>query len=98
MSNDPDVTNLQRRIAKAESDMGHWRTTGNQEKYLENHSLVEALELELDRLRKQRLRDAARGSQFEMGDPPREATQDRMPAPREASERKRLMLEHAITP
>lgn len=98
MSFDPDIANLQMRIAKAESDMGRWRTSGNQEKYLENYSFVEALELELDRLRKQKLRAAVTGAQFERGDPPRDEAASEAQAPRGVGERKRLMLEHAITP
>ena len=98
MTLDPDIANLQMRIAKAEADMGHWRTTGNQEKYLENYSLVEALELELDGLRKQRLRAADRGAQFQMGDPPREAAAGATPARLDMGERERLMTAHSITP
>jgi len=102
MSFYPDIANLQMRIAKAEADMGRWRTAGNQEKYLENYSLVEALELDLDRVRKQRLEAAARGEQFAlkfpMGDPPRAAQTQEAPTPRGGAERQRLMLEHAIKP
>lgn len=96
MSFDPDITNLQMRIAKAESDMGRWRTSGNQEKYLEHYSLVESLELELDRVRKQRLTAAERGVQFQMG-APAHATTPGAP-PRDAGERERLMTAHEITP
>jgi len=43
---------LTSRIAKAESERDAWRSAGPQEKYLEAHFMVEALELQLD----QRLR------------------------------------------
>ena len=98
MSFDPDITNLQMRIAKAESDMRHWRTSGNQEKYLEHYSLVEALELDLDRARKQRLVAAERGVQFQMGDPAHATTAGEAQGPRDVGERERLMTAHAITP
>ena len=42
---------LRDRIAKAESELDRWRAAGMQEKYLEAYSMVEALELQLDRLR-----------------------------------------------
>lgn len=46
-----DIAALQVRIAKAEAERDGWRTSGMQEKYLEAYSLVEALELQLERLR-----------------------------------------------
>jgi hypothetical protein len=96
MSFDPDIATLQLRIAKAVTDMGRWRTSGNQVKYLEDSSLCEKLELELDRLRTQRLAARARGARFQRVEPPRDpATRE---APRDAGERERLMLEHAIRP
>ena len=52
MSSREDVVAMQVRIAKAESERDSWRASGRQEKYLEAYSLVEALELQLDRLRK----------------------------------------------
>jgi hypothetical protein len=50
-----EITALQDRIAKAQSDRDTWRTSGMQEKYLEAYSAVEALELQLERLRQQGL-------------------------------------------
>jgi hypothetical protein len=46
-----DIAALQVRIAKAGSERDSWRVSGMQEKYLEAYSMVEALELQLDRLR-----------------------------------------------
>jgi hypothetical protein len=51
------ITALENRIAKAEADRDTWRASGMQEKYLEAYSMVEALGLQLERLR-----DAARPS------------------------------------
>lgn len=52
MSSREDIAAIQVRIAKAESERDGWRSLGRQEKYLEAYSMVEALELQLDRLRK----------------------------------------------
>jgi hypothetical protein len=52
MSVQEDITALQVRIAKAESQRDSWRVSGMQEKYLEAYSMVEALELQLDFLRR----------------------------------------------
>ena len=52
MSSREDIAALQVRIAKAESERDSWRGSGRQEKYLEAYSMVEALELQLDWLRK----------------------------------------------
>jgi hypothetical protein len=45
-----DIAELQQRIAKAEADRDTWRASGRREKYLEAYSMVEALELQLERL------------------------------------------------
>jgi hypothetical protein len=50
-----EIAILQDRIAKAQSERDGWRTSGMQEKYLEAYSMVEALELQLDLLRKSQL-------------------------------------------
>jgi hypothetical protein len=50
------LATLRARIAKAESDRDTWRTSGMQDKYLEAYSMVEALELQVDRLRQESLR------------------------------------------
>jgi hypothetical protein len=46
-----DIAAIEVRIGKAESERDSWRRAGQQEKYLEAYSMVEALELQLDRLR-----------------------------------------------
>jgi hypothetical protein len=52
MSLQEDIVSLQTRIAKAESARDSWRASGMQEKYLEAYSMVEAMELQLDFLRR----------------------------------------------
>jgi hypothetical protein len=52
MSSREDIAAIQARISKAESERDGWQVCGRQEKYLEAYSMVEALELQLDRLRK----------------------------------------------
>jgi hypothetical protein len=54
-----DIAAFKSRIAQAESQRDGWRAAGQQEKYLEACSLVDALELQLD----QRLRQAVTASQ-----------------------------------
>jgi hypothetical protein len=46
-----DIAAMRIRIAKAESERDSWRVSGMQEKYLEAYSMVDALELQLERLR-----------------------------------------------
>lgn len=55
-----EIAVLRTRIAKAESERDTWRASGRQEKYLEAHCVVEALELQLERLRQEGLRFFAR--------------------------------------
>jgi hypothetical protein len=50
-----EVAALQARIAKAESERDTWRTSGMQENYLAAYSRVDALELQLERLRQEGL-------------------------------------------
>jgi hypothetical protein len=45
---------MRARIAKAESERDGWRAAGRQERYLEAYLMVEALELQLERLRMSR--------------------------------------------
>jgi hypothetical protein len=52
MSVQQNIATLQVRIAKAEAERESWRVSGMQEKYLEAYSMVEALELQLDVLRR----------------------------------------------
>jgi hypothetical protein len=47
------IIDLQARIAKAQSDLGTWRTGGMQERYLEAYVRAEALELQLDAVRRE---------------------------------------------
>jgi len=54
MSVHEDIATLQVRIAKAEAERDSWRACAMQEKYLEAYSMVEALELQLDALRRAR--------------------------------------------
>ena len=54
-----DIDALRQRIAKAEADRDTWRASGQQEKYLEAYSMVEALETQLDQLERTRRRLAA---------------------------------------
>jgi hypothetical protein len=57
MANDTfqdDMAAFKLRIARAEKQRDIWRASGQQEKYLEAYSMVEALELQLE----QRLRQA----------------------------------------
>ena len=54
-----EITAMRARITKAESLRDTWRATGMQEKYLEAYSLVQALELELERMRQEGLKLSA---------------------------------------
>jgi hypothetical protein len=60
MSIREEITALQARIAKAQSERDTWQGSGMQEKYLEAYSLVEALEVQLERLRQEGLRTFAK--------------------------------------
>ena len=44
------IAALKQRLAKAESERDAWRASGRQENYLEAYSMVEALEMQLDRM------------------------------------------------
>lgn len=46
-----EITALHERIVHAQAECDGWRASGLSEKYLEAYSMVEALELQLDRLR-----------------------------------------------
>lgn len=46
-----DIAAMQERIARARVERDTWRASGMEEKYLEACSMVEALEIQLDRLR-----------------------------------------------
>ena len=54
-----EIAALQARIAKAHIERDTWRATGQQDKYLESHSMIEALELRLQALRQEGLRQQA---------------------------------------
>lgn len=81
-----EISALQARLARAHVQRDTWRASGMQEKYLESHSTVDALELQLDALRQEGLRTTARNdAQFPVSgsaDP--------------ADERSRLMAEFSI--
>ena len=49
-----EIAALRTRIRKAEVERDTWRASGRQEKYLEAYLMVDALELQLDRLRNSR--------------------------------------------
>ena len=55
MSFDQEIADILERIAQAEFERDHWRISGRQEKYLEAYFKVDVLEVELDRVRKQRI-------------------------------------------
>lgn len=93
-----EIAAMQARIAKAESERDTWRSSGMQEKYLEAYSLVEALELELERLRQEGLRTFAsnRAPVCALLTPqPPSASADNI-APDAPGERERLMAEYSI--
>ena len=46
-----EITALQERIVRAQAECDGWHASGLREKYLEAYSMVEALELQLERLR-----------------------------------------------
>lgn len=46
-----EITALQERIVRAQAERDGWRGAGLRERYLEAYSMVEALELQLERLR-----------------------------------------------
>lgn len=52
-----EFAGLRERIAKARAELASRQRAGNQEKYLEAYSLVEALELQLEQLRQASLRE-----------------------------------------
>jgi len=60
MTFNEEIAALRERIAKAESDRDTWRMSGMQDHYLEAYSRVEALELQLERLRQEGARASAR--------------------------------------
>jgi hypothetical protein len=60
MTFNEEIVAMRARIAKAEAERDTWRTSGMQEKYLEAYSAVEALEIKLEALRQQGLRNRAR--------------------------------------
>jgi hypothetical protein len=45
-----EIAAIVARISKAETERDAWRAAGRQERYLEAHSMVESLELQLTRL------------------------------------------------
>jgi hypothetical protein len=55
-----EIASIQAKITKAEAERDTWRTSGLQEKYLEACSMVDALEVQLERLRQAGLRSSLR--------------------------------------
>lgn len=63
-----EISAMQERIARAEAERNGWQGSGMQEKYLEAYSMVEALQLQLDRLRAAALPALLRASRTPGGD------------------------------
>jgi hypothetical protein len=99
MSFDQDIVDMRTRIRKAERDRDQWRIAGKQEKYLESYFLVDALDVELDRMRKQRIESTARSASSARVDAPPQPPGAHAggPATNDAGERERLMAELSIT-
>jgi hypothetical protein len=55
MDFDQDIADMRVRIAKAESVRDLWKKSGRREKYYETYFMVNALQVQLSRLRRQRL-------------------------------------------
>jgi hypothetical protein len=97
MSQDEDVARLKQRIAHAESDQDTWRASRNQEKYLESFFRADALERDLDQLRKLKRANTAKAAEPWPVEAPPPARRARS-APIDAGERERLMQEYSIAP
>jgi hypothetical protein len=93
---DQDIANVRERIDRAVFDRDHWRTAGRQEKYLEAYSMVEALELELDLLRREKFAAAASSERLSPIDSPPAAKADSLETT-DAGDRGRLMAAFSIT-
>ena len=83
-----EVVAMRARVVKAEAERDTWRTSGMQEKYLEAYSAVEALQLQLEALRQQGLRNMRRAG----ARAPARAVSTEAP-----DERQRLMAEFSIS-
>jgi len=64
MAFDQEIADIRACIKKAESERDHWRRSGKQEKYYEAYFLVNALEVQLNTLRQQRLEAAVRSEPY----------------------------------
>lgn len=95
MSFDEDIAGIRIRITKAETDRDRWRTSGRQDKYLEAYFFVNALELELDRARRQRFEQTAKARRSVPMDSPTATAGT--PAIYAKGERESLMAEFSIT-
>ena len=92
MAFDQEIADIRLRIAAAVSSRDRWRAAGKQAKYFEAYCQVDVLELELDRMRRQRI-ESAKTSRREAP-----AAEAGGPAAHDAAaERERLMAELAIT-
>lgn len=54
LKSSPEIAALRVRLEKAEHDRDAWRASGRQENYLEACSMVQALELQIERLMRSR--------------------------------------------
>jgi hypothetical protein len=61
---DQEIADLRACIKKAASERDHWRGSGRQDKYYEAYFLVNALEVQLNRVRRQRLEAAVRSERY----------------------------------
>ncbi len=100
MSSKEETAAVSARLAKALSERDTWKASGAQEKYLEAHSLVEALELLLEQQARQICESKADdpemfpGSDNSLGDPQRRISERDLPG--EVSQRARVMSELSI--
>lgn len=94
-----EIAAVQARLAKAHAERDTWRASGLQEKYLEAYSRVQALELQLERLREEGLRATRRNQGRLLTPAPAEPAPASVeaPAPAAPADRERLMAEHSIS-
>ena len=87
-----EIVALQARLARAYVERDTWRASGQQAKYLESHSMIEALELQLKALREEGVRRQAARDLASNG-----ARFDRRKPDGALDERARLLAQFAIT-
>jgi hypothetical protein len=91
MSFDEEIAGMRARIAKAEAERERWQATGSREKYIEAYFYVNALEGELDRMRRHRFEQTAKARRSVPLDAHAAAGRP------DTGERERLMAEFSIT-